>query len=164
MRGPKPPAVLLDEAERQELDALVRQHRTPQQVVLRARLILAAAGGQNNTPSARQVGVDVATVRLWRSRWLGLSAVPLADLGVAERLGDAPRPGGPCRIVAEQARQITALACAVPRASGRPIGQWTGREIAEEVRKRGIVAASSPRHASRLLKRGPSGRIASAPG
>jgi len=164
MRGPKPPAVILDEAERQELDALVRQHRTPQQVALRARLILAAAGGQNNAQIARQVGVDVATVRLWRSRWLGLSAVSLADLSVAERLDDAPRPGGPCRITAEQVCQITALACAVPRASERPISQWTGREIAEEVRKRGIVAAISPRHASRLLKRGTSGRIASATG
>lgn len=164
MRGPKPPAVLLDEAERRELEALVRQHRTPQQVALRARIILAAAGGRNNSQIARQVGVDVATVRLWRGRWLGLRAVPLADLSADERLDDAPRPGGPCRITAEQVCRITALACEAPQASERPISQWTGREIAEEVRKRGIVAAISPRHASRLLKRGISSRTASATG
>ena len=164
MRGPKPPAVILDEAEREELGALVRQHRTPQQVAVRARIILAAAGGQNNSQIARQVGVDVATVRLWRGRWLGLRAVPLADFSVAGRLGDAPRPGGPCRITAAQVCQITALACAAPQAPERPISQWTGREIADEARKRGIVAAISPRHASRLLKRGTSSRSASATG
>lgn len=164
MRGPKPPAVALDEAERRELEALVRQHRTPQQVALRARIILAAAGGHNNSQIARQVGVDVATVRLWRGRWLGLRAVPLADLSADERLDDAPRPGGPCRIAAEQVCRIVALACEAPQDCERPISQWTGREIAEEVRKRGIVAAISPRHASRLLKRGASSRIASATG
>ena len=164
MRGPKPPAVLLDEAERQELDALVRQHRTPQQVALRARIILATAAGQNNSQIARQVGVDVATVRLWRGRWLGLRVVPLADLSAAERLDDAPRPGGPCRITAEQVCRITALACEAPQASARPISQWTGRAIADEVIQRGIVAALSPRHAARLLKRGRSSRTASATG
>jgi putative transposase len=164
MRGPKPPAVSLGEAERQELDALARQHRTPQQIALRARIILLAAAGENNSQIARRVGVDVATVRLWRGRWLGLGAVPLADLGVAERLEDAPRPGGPCRITAEQVCRITALACAVPAASGRPISQWTGREIADEVRRRGIAETISPRHASRLLKRGICSRSASATG
>ena len=164
MRGPRPPAVILDAAERRELGALVRQHRTPQQVALRARIILLAAAGQNNSQIARQVGVDVATARLWRGRWLGLGAVPLTELGVAERLADAPRPGGPCRITAEQVCRITALACEAPGASARPLSQWTGREIAEEGRQRGIVAAISPRHASRLLKRGRSSRIASATG
>jgi len=164
MRGPKPPAVLLDEAERRELDALVRQHRTPQQVALRARIILATAAGQNNSQIARQVGVDVATVRLWRGRWLGLRAVPLADLSVAERLDDAPRPGGPCRITAEQVCRITALACEAPQAAERPISQWTGREIADGAIRRGIVAALSPRHAARLRKRGRSSRTASATG
>jgi putative transposase len=156
--------VILAEAERQDLEVLVRQHRTPQQIALRARIILVAAAGQNNSQIARQVGVDVATVRLWRGRWLGLRAVPLAELSVAERLADAPRPGGPCRITAAQVCQITALACEAPQASERPISQWTGREIAEEVRKRGIAAAISPRHASRLLKRGTCSRIASATG
>jgi hypothetical protein len=76
MRGPRPPAATLAEAEQQELDVLVRQHRTPQQIAVRARIILAAAAGQNNPQSARQVGVDVATVRLWRGRWLGVRAGP----------------------------------------------------------------------------------------
>ncbi len=131
---------------------------------MRARIVLLAGAGQNHSQLARQVGVDVATVRLWRGRWLGLRAVPLNELGVTERLADAPRPGGPCRITTAQVCRIVALACEAPGASERPISQWAGREIADEVRQRGIVAAISPRHASRLLTRGTCSRSASAPG
>ena len=164
MRGPRPQAITLTAEEHQGLAALVRRRGAAQQLVLRARIILAAAAGQNNSQLARHLGVEVATARLWRGRWLGLGAVPLADLGVAERLEDAPRPGGPCRITAEQVCQITALACEAPAGSARPISQWTGREVADEAIQRGIVAAISPRHAARLLKRGISSRTASATG
>jgi putative transposase len=45
------------------------------------------------------------------------------------------------------------MACEDPEDSSRPISQWTSREIADEVMKRGIVDSISPRHAARLLKR-----------
>lgn len=164
MRGPKPPAVNVTAEERQQLEALARRHGTAQQLALRARIVLAAAAGANNAQIARQCGVGVDTARLWRLRWLGLRPVALADLSVAERLEDAPRPGGPGRITAEQVCQITALACEAPAGSARPISQWTGREIADEAIQRGIVATISPRHAARLLKRGRSNRIVSGTG
>lgn len=164
MRGPQPPAVALSEAERRDLEVLVRQHRAPQQFAVRARIILAADAGQNNSQIARHLGVDVATARLWRTRWLALSAIPAADLSAAERLEDAPRPGGPCRVTAEQVCRIVALACETPAAADRPISQWTGREVADEAVRRGIVPALSPRHAGRLLQRGISSRTASATG
>ncbi len=154
MRGPKPAALELTAAERQGLEALRRRHGTPQQVALRARIVLAAAAGRNNAQIARDLGVDVATARLWRGRWLGLQAVGLADLRVEERLTDAPRSGKPAAITAAQQCQIVALACAAPDLSGRPISQWTGREVAGEIVARGILPAISPRHAARLLKRG----------
>ena len=164
MRGPQPPAVTLTAEEQQALEALIRGHRTAQQLVLRARIILAAADGRNNSQIARHLGVDVDTARRRRTRWLGLAAVPLGELSVAERLEDAPRPGGPCRITAEQVCQLTALACEAPQASARPISQWSGREIADEVIQRGIVDTISPRHAARLLNRGPSSPSAAALG
>ena len=164
MRGPKPSVIELTEEERRGLEALLRRHTTPQQVALRARLVLAAAAGLNNAQVARQEGVDVGTARLWRSRWRGLQPIALADLSVVERLEDAPRSGAPARIAAEQVCQIVALACEAPSTTGRPISQWTGREIADEVVARGILPAISPRHAARLLKRGTSSRTASAPG
>ena len=164
MRGPKPPAVSLTAEERQGLEVLVRRPSTAQQLVLRARIVLAAAAGRNNAQIARQVGVDVETARRWRVRWLGLGALPLVEFSVAERLEDAPRAGGPCRITAEQVCRITALACEAPAGADRPISQWSGRELADEAIQRGIVATISPRHAARLLKRGISSRIASATG
>jgi len=154
MRGPKPPKVELAEAERQGLEALVRRHSTPQQIALRARIILAAAAGLNNEQIGRQVGVDADTVRLWRQRWLGLQATSPDDLSLADRLSDAPRPGRPAQITAEQVCQIVALACAAPSQAGRPISQWSSREIADEIVRRGIVRQISPRHAARLLKKG----------
>ena len=164
MRGPRPPAVTLTAEERQELGAVVRRPSTPQHLALRARIILLAAAGANNSPIARHLALDAGAPRLWRSRWLGWGAVPLAELSVVERLEDAPRPGGPCRITAEQVCRITALACEAPAASGRPISQRSGREIADEVIQRGSVATISPRHAARLLQRGGCGRAAFATG
>ncbi len=164
VRGPKPPVVTLTAVERAELEALVRAHQTAQQVALRARMLLAAADGGNNAQIARRLGLEADTVRLWRARWLGLGAIPLAELGVAERLADAPRPGGPCRITAEQVCRITALACEAPAASDRPISHWSGRELADEAVRRGLVDRLSPRHANRLLKRGICRPTASATG
>jgi hypothetical protein len=59
---------------------------------------------------------------------------------------------------------MTALACETPAKTGRPISQWTGREIADELVARGIVTQISPRHAARLLKKGASSPTASAIG
>ncbi len=146
--------VELSKDERQELESLIRRHTTPQQIALRARIILSAADGSNNTHIGRQLGVNVNTVSLWRNRWIGLVGATLDDLSVQERLTDVPRPGAPGRITPEQHCQIVALACEAPSLSDRPISQWSSREVADEIVKRGIVERISPRHAARLLKKG----------
>lgn len=164
MRGPKPAPITLSASERQELLALTRAHRTPQQLALRAQIVLAAAEGANNAQIARQWAITVDTVRLWRTRWLGWQAIPRADLSLEERLTDAPRSGRRSHISAEAVCRIAALACEAPSQSGRPISHWSAREVAEEIVVRGILPAISPRHAARLLKRGISSRTASATG
>jgi hypothetical protein len=151
MPGPKPPDVVLTDAERADLERLVRAHTTGQAVVLRARIVLAAAAGLNNAQIERALGCDVETASIWRRRWLQHRGAPLAEVSVAERLADAPRPGAVPRITAEQVCQIVALACEQPDASGRPISQWSQRELADEIVKRGITDRISPRHAGRLL-------------
>ena len=130
----------------------------------RARIVLAAALGQSNAQIARDVGVNVDTVRLWRDRWVGLQGIALETLSITQRLQDAPRPGVSPSITAEQRCQMAALACEAPSKAGRPISQWTGREIADELKARGIVAQILPRHAARLLKKGGCNRIATAIG
>ena len=159
MRGPKPPMIELADTERRELDALCRRHSTPQQLAVRARIVLAAADGCNNAQIVRLLDVSRDMVRLWRQRWLDLAPIPWADLPLEERLADVPRPGRPARISATAVCQIVALACEAPATTGRPISQWSSREIADEVQQRGIVAQISPRHAARLLKRGILNRI-----
>ncbi len=154
MRGPKPPVVELSPEEHQLLETLVRRHSTPQQLARRGRIILSAAAGLNNSQIAREVGLDTDTVRFWRKRWLGLQPASLEDLSLEDRLRDAPRPGAPARITPEQVCQIVALACEAPSQRGRPISQWTGREVADEIVQQGILERISPRHAARLLERG----------
>ncbi len=153
MGGQKAAAVELSAESRQELEKLVNGHTTAQQIALRARLILAAAAGKGNRQIGRELGVQRETVRLWRQRWESLSPLPLSELSVWERLEDLPRPGAPARITAEQRCQIEAVACEAPEQSGRPLSQWSAREIADELIKRQIVETISPRHAARLLKR-----------
>ncbi len=154
MPGPKAIVIQLSQEANISLTKLIKAHQTGQQIVLRARIILAAGQGHSNAQIARELGVQVDTVRLWRQRWQMLEPIPLSELSVAERLEDLPRPGAPARITAVQRCQIEALPCEKPEGSDRPISHWTGREIADEIMKRGIVEQISARHAGRLLKRG----------
>ncbi len=61
-------------------------------ISLRIAWVLAAQGS-SNAHIARELGVNVDTVRLWRDRWVGLQGIDLATLSLVERLQDAPRPG-----------------------------------------------------------------------
>lgn len=153
MRGPKAVEIKLTELANKELEKLVKAHKTGQQIVLRGRIIQEADKGKSNSQIGKELGITVDTVRLWRKRWQQLEAIPLEEISVKERLEDLPRPGCPSQITADQRCQIEALACEKPEESGRPISQWTNRELAEEIVKRGIVTKISPRHAGRLLKR-----------
>jgi putative transposase len=78
-------------------------------------------------------------------------------------LADHPRAGTPATFTAEQIVQIVAVACEDPADSGRPVSHWTPREVAEEVRKRGLIETISTRSVGRFLKSGgftaPSGRV-----
>lgn len=152
MPTPKAQVVKLSEKERQELEKLVNKHQTGQQMALRARIILGASSGQTNTTIAQKYEVKHDTVKLWRNRWVKLQDISLDDLSVKQRLSDAPRPGAPAKITADQRCKIEALACEQPEKAGRPISQWTAREIADEVMERKIVESISGRHAARLLK------------
>jgi len=116
--------------------------------------VLATAQGYSNARIARELHVCVDTVRLWRDRWAGLQGIDVETLSLAERLQDAPRPGAIPKFTSEQRCQMAELACEAPAKAGRPISQWTGREIADELKKQGIVEQISPRHAARLLKKG----------
>jgi len=154
MPGPKPEPIELSDKVRQDLEKLVARHTTGQQKAQRARIILKAAEGKNNADIARELNQSIDMVRLWRRRWHELEPIAWDDLSAKERLDDLPRPGAPARFSADQLCQIEQLACEDPEKAGRPISQWTGREIADELVAHGIVESISARHAARLLKKG----------
>lgn len=139
----------LSEVERQELQQLVKRHSTPQQIVLRAKIILLASQEQNHRQIARVLEISRDMARHWRNRWLALAerAMP-----VAERLQDAERSGAAAKFDMEQVIQLFALACDNPEDYDRPISDWTAQELAAEMVKLGIVESISPRHVGRLLE------------
>lgn len=159
MPGPKSPPVILTETERLELETLVRARKTGQQIVFRARIILALANGATTKKAATELKTTRNTIRLWRDHWL--TRTPIAA-PVPGRLRDDPRPGAPQTFTAEQWCQIIAVACERPDdadKANRPLSHWTPREIRDEVLKREIVSSISVRHVGRFLK---SGRVETA--
>ena len=86
--------VVLSEQEERELRQITKRHRSEQQLVLRAHIVLAAAQDRSNAQIARELKITVDTARLWRDRWVDLQGIDQEALSVTERLQDAPRPRG----------------------------------------------------------------------
>ena len=107
--------ITLSAEQHAALERMVRAHGTPQQLALRARIILLAASGTGVRATARELMIEPRTVRHWRQRWLTGTGE------AAERLADAPRSGAPATFTAEQVCAIIALACEPSLASGHPI-------------------------------------------
>jgi putative transposase len=146
--------------QRGALEELVRARSTPQQLALRARMILHAAENVGVRESARELDVWPKTVRYWRKRW---RQAPAAQ-PVPERLADAPRCGAPATYTPEQICAVIAMTCEKPSDSERPISQWSQREIADEAIRRGLVPTISQRSVGRFLKKRPTlNRIAPIP-
>jgi putative transposase len=149
--------VIVRPEQREALEQLVRSRSTPQQLALRARVILQAADNIGVRESAGELAVWPKTVRLWRKRW---REAPEGQ-SVAERLCDAPRSGAPATYTPEQICAVIALTCEKPAESERPISHWSQREIADEAIRRGLVPGISQRSVGRFLKKRPtSNRIA----
>ena len=175
MPWPSAQRITLSTRQRGVLDRLARASTTPQAVAVRARLVGAAAEGTSTRQIAHRLQVTRNTVQLWRDRWAAATEALLAaeaeggdgddralETVMRGLLADAPRPGAPPTFTPEQLCQIMAVACEPPGDSGRPISQWTPRELADEAVKRGIVARISARSVGRFLVSG-GGRAPTAP-
>jgi putative transposase len=134
--------------EREQLQQLLNRHQTPQQLALRASIIVLADEGQNHREIARQLQISRKMARLWRERWLAGQA---NGVSVVERLQDEERSGAPSKFELEQILYLFKLACDDPAEHNRPISQWTHRELAAELVEQEIVETISPRHVGRLL-------------
>src|SRR5215471_449132 len=157
-------AAKLQITERQQavLRQMVAAPTSPVRLVQRAEIILRAFAKEDNQAIAVAIDLDPTAVGLWRRRWVKawpkLIQIECTEAHAAFRraiqdvLSDRPRRGNPGKFTPEQITQILALACEPPEQSGRPITHWTYKELADEARKRGIVASISQAQLGRYLR------------
>ena len=127
----------VSEEHQAELEAIVRKQTSPQQLVVRARIILLAVAGVGVHGTIRRLDIARTIMQIWRRRWREAD-----HESVEERLGDRPRSGAPATYAPEQVCAIVAIACEHPEDSDRPITHWTQRGLADEAVKRGIACAA----------------------
>ena len=116
---PKKPLELSDEVKNQ-LESMANSRSLPYAHVRRAQIILMSAQGQTNTQIAKQVGLSISMVGLWRKRFINQGLMGLYD---------QPKPGAPRKIGDDQVAQLIQKTL-----NKKPKGSthWTCRSIAKQ--------------------------------
>ncbi len=128
---PRAVPVRLTIKRRRKLEQIIRPATSPQRLVLRARIVLAAAAGAANAAIAQDLGCSTGMARTWRGRF-AVRGIP--------GLFDKPRPGRP-EVHGPSARlAVLAVATSVP-----PDGesQWSQVMIAGHLRERGLAISAA---------------------
>jgi len=98
-----------------------RSPTTPQKLVRRADIVLAAAEGLNNKAISERGLGSVQTICLWRKRY--------AEYGI-EGLKDEPKPGRPRKIGQDKVAEIVATTLTPPEGATH----WSARRLAKQVK------------------------------
>lgn len=163
MPSPFPKKVTLSVKIKQLLRQIANCTTNPYRLVRRAKIILEAANGSNNTIIAEQFDLSRSQVRYWRQKWqdnygllIEAETKELNDQKIKSIItaifDDRPRSGRPNTYTTEEIVQIVSIACEEPSESGRPISHWSRRELKAEAVKRGIVDNISSRTVGRFLQ------------
>ncbi|MDZ7962643.1 MAG: helix-turn-helix domain-containing protein [Aulosira sp. DedQUE10] len=104
-----PKILKLSDGEREQLQQLINRHNTPQQIALRAKIILMASVGQNHREIAQNLDINRQKARLWRNRWLETEE---KELTIVQKLKDSERVGARPKFSMEQLIELFALAIA----------------------------------------------------
>src|SRR5262245_45302030 len=118
---PVPLAIELTDDEGAQLEAWSRRRTSAQALALRARIVLLAGEGVNNTEIAARLGLAVGSVRKWRKRF------------VEQRLDglvDEPRPGRPRTVTDAQVEEVIVKTL---ETTPRDATHWSTRSMAREV-------------------------------
>jgi transposase len=119
--SPVLPPLALTADEREALERWARRPKTSQALALRSRIVLACAGGQNNTDVGAALGVHRAMVRRWRMRFLEKRL---------DGLLDEPRPGAPRTIRDADVERVLARTL---ESKPRNATHWSTRSMAREL-------------------------------
>ncbi|MCZ2108231.1 MAG: IS630 family transposase [Dehalococcoidia bacterium] len=111
--------VSVKEDERVELERLVRGRKTPQKVVLRAKIVLLSADGVPTSEIVKQLETTYPTITRWRQRY--------TEEGVDGLRKDATRPGRKPRISEGQVREVVEQTLHSTPANGT---HWSTRTMA----------------------------------
>src|SRR6266496_2275935 len=118
-----PFVITLPDADRAELERRARCYTLPHAVVVRAKIVLLAAEGLENTQIAARLDVHVNVVSRWRGRF--------AREGL-DGLGDRRRPGRPRVFPAAVVAEVKAMACEPPEDRRVPQSRWSAADLAAE--------------------------------
>ena len=117
----KGPLLSLSSKDREEVEKWLKAYGTPQQVVLRGRIVLAAVEGQPDSAIARELEINRKTVTLWRER---IEKEGIGSLWkVAEGRGRKPSYG---------AEKIKAVVDATLQTKPKGMTHWSCRLMAEQ--------------------------------
>ena len=111
------------EVSHQDREVLLKWRRsptTPQKLVRRAEIVLAAAERLSNKAISERGLGSVQTVGLWRKRY--------AEYGI-EGLEDEPKPGRPGRLGQDKVAEIVATTLTPPQG----MTHWSARRLAKQV-------------------------------
>src|SRR5580658_6580961 len=120
MRKGRPIApVTISIAQREELENWSRRPKTAQALAMRARVVLLAADGNNNTLTSKQLSTTAQTVGKWRRRFLYAGC---------DGLLDEPRPGTSRKLTDKQVELVLARTLeSQPEAATH----WSTRDMAK---------------------------------
>jgi transposase len=142
MGRPSPFVVALSDEDRRELERRVRSGRSQHRDVVRAKIVLLAGDGEDNTTIAAWLDIAVNTVSRWRKRF--------ACEGMAG-LSDRKRSGRPKVIGVAVVAEVTAIACELPAKRNLPFSRFSSAEIAAEVIASGVTDQISASSVRRIL-------------
>ena len=115
------PAISLTEPTKATLDHLVRSPTTPQNLVQRSHIVLAAAAGKSNQQIAAELMLPEVTVSKWRRCF--------ASQGL-DGLRDAPRSGRPVKHGQEIIQRVQNRVCQQPEHYSR----WSVGTLAKDLK------------------------------
>jgi transposase len=134
--------VVLSEADRAVLEARARAYTASFAEVTRAKIVLLAADGEENTAIAERLDVHVSVVGRWRKRF--------CQAGL-DGLGDRPRPGRRRSFGAPVVAEVKAMACEPPEDRKVPLARWSSAELAGQAIAEGLVESVSASTVRRWL-------------